>query len=72
MSEFDLEAFLAGRVRTGTLSIPGAGDIQVKELGAIERLKIMAEHETAHAQIMQMEGEMVLVYERLRAGTPEP
>jgi len=72
MPEFDLGAFLAGRVRRGKISIPGAGDIEVKELGAIERLKILAEFEEAHRAIMEMEPELVLIYERIAAGKAEP
>ncbi len=65
---FNLQDFLRGRVRHGTIQVPGAPPIGVRELGALERFKILAEHEDEHMAIMAMEQDAILAVERIRAG----
>lgn len=70
---FNLEDFLRGKERRGTIQLSGAPPIVVRELKALERLKLLAEHEEEHLAIMQMERDVILASERIKAGkgTPE-
>ena len=66
---FDLSDFLKGRVRRGTVTVPGGGIIEVRELGLIEQLEILAEFSEIQAEIKSSERDVVLILERVKSGT---
>ena len=67
--KFDIDAFLKGKVRMGTVKVPNTDmEIVLKELGAIERLKIINEYEDITAALMEIEKDAILAVERYKAG----
>lgn len=65
---FSLEDFLKGRERKGTIQVPGAPPIGVRELKALERFKLLSKHEEEHLAIIDMEQDAILAAERIKAG----
>jgi hypothetical protein len=67
--EFDLEAFLSGKVRRGTVVVPGSNgmEIKVQELSALKRLQILSEYSEIQQSLARKRKDAVLAAERIKA-----